>query len=354
MSAFKAEAFALSFALVARSASAACDLGDEEFYSRQDKAELAACIAAGQDMAVPALMDETPLGIALLVGTDIDFVTVLWDEAARRGATVGVLPDGMTLFHRLAANGDAAMVQHFGTLLLDAGSDPSLPFGTLLGQDLSDVAASIPQMLINSGVDVDTDFATRLMQAYLDGAAFDAGSAATAWILLDGMSHADLRWLPALKLLLAAGADVNTASDHGFTPLMRFCNVNRREADPPENALLDLMLEHGADPRAATPDGDTALHRIGQSGNVAAAQRLVEAGADPLALTKDGQSILHWLAHNKGSPEMLRYFLSLGVDPDLRDNSGQTALDAQLAKADNDPLKDPDLIAILREASTGN
>jgi ankyrin repeat protein len=55
-----------------------------------------------------------------------------------------------------------------------------------------------------------------------------------------------------VRLLLAAGADVNVTDVYGYTPLINFTMNGHVE-------IVRLLLEAGADVQAETVDGDTAL-----------------------------------------------------------------------------------------------
>lgn len=328
-----------------------CKLDSWEFYETQDASLLRECIAAGQDFATPAFMEETALSIALMVGTDLQFVQILWDEAAGRNVLNRLYPDGTSLLHRLAANDDPAITARFGNLLLDLGLDPTTPFGLILGENIGTVDASIPMLMMKQIRHPDIAFANRLVTTYISSPRFDKLSAQVNRILLDGASNADVDWLFAFDLLFTAGADVNHANESGWTPLLRLCNSGR--LDDSDNLLfLNILLQYGANPNTKNLDGDTALHRIAQRGNTVAAKRLVEAGANPLALNLAGKSVLHQLASNGGSPEMLEFFISQGVDPSLKDMQGDTALSLQLQKKDGDRLKDIKLIEILEQITS--
>src|SRR5262245_28033511 len=58
-----------------------------------------------------------------------------------------------------------------------------------------------------------------------------------------------------IALLLQAGADVDTRSESGWTPLMRACDTGALEA-------AQLLLDAGADVNARNDEGYTALGRV--------------------------------------------------------------------------------------------
>lgn len=349
----KAGYFLSSLCVMASPLWAGCDLSDLAFYERQDRAELAACIAAGQDFAAPVTpkelgASEPPLALALWLGSDVEFVQMLWDAAARHAPPDQLMADGLTPLHWLALNENAPVRNHFLRPMLAAGMDPSLPYGTLLGQDLDAAGISIPERMLWGGKLTDPELATALMQACVAGAAFDPGSAAAEKVLDSAAT-----WLPgpeAVEILLAAGVDANARSKSGWTPLLHFSNRNLKSTAP-ENRILEALLAHGADPRATNDDGETALHRIAQSSNVAGAKLLVAAGADPLARDAKGATALHQHAQNWPKPEMTRYLLELGIDPRQPDAAGLRAIDYQLRRAEGDQFRVPEVIAILEAAA---
>ncbi|MEO6246397.1 MAG: ankyrin repeat domain-containing protein, partial [Opitutaceae bacterium] len=123
-------------------------------------------------------------------------------------------------------------------------------------------------------------------------------------------------------------------------------------------AAVARLLEQGANPNAASPTGETALHWATQGGDVAVAQRLLKAGtkvganrygvtpliaacrrgdaamikllleadADVNGTTPDGRTPL-MVAAQTGKPEAVRILLARGADPNARERSqSQTAL----------------------------
>jgi len=163
-------------------------------------------------------------------------------------------------------------------------------------------------------------------------------------------------------LLIERGADVNRANKGGWTPLyLAVDNRNIEGGDypvpKPDLDHLDLikaLLAKGANPNAKVKDntltrtiftmqwffedGATPFIRASQSSDVALMKLLLEKGADVKAVTANGDSALTasagigWVdgVTYERSPaenlEAVRLLLDLGVDPNHANNEGRTPL----------------------------
>jgi ankyrin repeat protein len=87
------------------------------------------------------------------------------------------------------------------------------------------------------------------------------------------------------RQLVAAGADVNRPSRNAIhvAPL-------HSAVESGSLALLNLLLEHGAQPDAVEFLGATPLHSAAARGNRRMVERLLAAGADPRRKTNDGKT----------------------------------------------------------------
>jgi uncharacterized protein len=166
---------------------------------------------------------------------------------------------------------------------------------------------------------------------------------------------ADMDHLEFIKLLIDRGADVNaricgvesTPEDckgdstetrtiftmqwlyeAGATPFLRAA----QSADLP---LLKLLLAHGANPKIATSNGDTALmvaSGIGwvegvtfewsEADNLETVKMCLDLGIDPNLANKDGRTALHGAAH-KGRNAVVQLLVDRGAKLDAHDNGSR-------------------------------
>jgi ankyrin repeat protein len=159
-----------------------------------------------------------------------------------------------------------------------------------------------------------------------------------------------------VRYLLEQGADPNIPNKNGLTPLDHACGRNKAVATTLAKLLLDhgalvnpkrsgsshitsldwaissdnteltkLLIEHGADIKAAYDTGETPLHTAANRGDLEIAKLLIDHGADVNAKLKDGWTPLYYAAYSSRK-EMVELLLTHGADINGVDIHGKTPL----------------------------
>ena len=86
--------------------------------------------------------------------------------------------------------------------------------------------------------------------------------------------------------------------------------------------MVSTLLESGADPNTALPEGETTLMTAARTGDVATLDTLIAAGADVNAREGwKGQTALMWAAHENNGPAV-GALLAAGAERDARSSAG--------------------------------
>ena len=165
----------------------------------------------------------------------------------------------------------------------------------------------------------------------------------------------DMDHLEFIKLLLSRGANVNARIcgvestsqrckgdstetrtiftmqwlyEDGATPFLR-------AAQSGDVTVMKLLLEHGADPKLATTNGDTALmvaagigwvdgvtFEWSEAENLEAVKMCLDLGIDPNIADDDGRTALHGAAH-KGRNDVVRLLVEHAAKLDARDKGSR-------------------------------
>jgi len=122
-----------------------------------------------------------------------------------------------------------------------------------------------------------------------------------------------------VELLLQNGANPNLSDNENITPL-HYAAMNGYEN------IVKLLLQNGANPNLSHNENIAPLHWAILKGYLNIAKLLLEAGADPNETTKSGLTSLH-IASQKGNMEIIKRLLeSDKIDPNKLDAGGYSPL----------------------------
>jgi hypothetical protein len=145
------------------------------------------------------------------------------------------------------------------------------------------------------------------------------------------------------RLLLAAGADPNSARNHRQGRPLHYAADGYIQS-PSFNAASQVktircLLDAGADLHAADKNGATALHRAVRTRCAAAVECLLQASADPTARNLPGATPFHLAVQNSGrggsgdqaaraaQRRIIESMLAHGISPTIKDARGKSVLD---------------------------
>ena len=149
------------------------------------------------------------------------------------------------------------------------------------------------------------------------------------------------RNLPALKLFMAGGMDVNVKGEFGEPALS---NVMA----PSQVEVAQFLLDHGADVNVGLDEGNAPLWYAVQSSNMEMIRVLLAKGAVPDVVSKgstsEGKTPLMVAVYYE-NVEMVKTLLAHQARVDLSDKQGNTALSIAKGKGN------AEIVGLLQEAS---
>jgi ankyrin repeat protein len=143
-------------------------------------------------------------------------------------------------------------------------------------------------------------------------------------IVSRGVYDSEEQGVGTARLLLERGMDVNARRKDGWTTLHWAAFKGRVE-------VAQVLLDHGANTKLETDEGETALHVVSrgvydsQEQGVSTVLLLLKRGVDVNALDKKGWTSLHWAAF-KGRVKVAQVLLDHVANTKLETDEGGTAL----------------------------
>jgi cytohesin len=125
-------------------------------------------------------------------------------------------------------------------------------------------------------------------------------------------------WLRVATYLLDHGAEVN-GSQNGFAAL-------HAAADAGNRAMVDLLLNRGADVNAVAGNSGTPLCLAAKNGFQAVIEVLLAHKADVNASTSENLETPLYLSARQHQPKTIQMLLAAGANPNLENHNGVTAL----------------------------
>lgn len=137
------------------------------------------------------------------------------------------------------------------------------------------------------------------------------------------------------RALLDMGADVHAGPAHGMLPPMFLAAGIGFEK-------LSIVRDAGGDPRGQFAGGNSCLHFAVMSGDPRCVRAVAAMGVDPELRDERGMTALHtWFETTSAAPQpddvrfsMIEAFAAIGADMESRDDQGKTALHLALERND--------------------
>jgi len=129
--------------------------------------------------------------------------------------------------------------------------------------------------------------------------------------------------LEMVKYFVAQGCDVNARNNYGDTPLHKVVSRN------PNVEILQYLLSQGADIHAKNDNGQTPLHKAASLSHPTNSKYFIDRGIGFHEMEFDECTVLtHASFHPdfEDNVDVLRYLISIGADPNVKDADGKTPL----------------------------
>lgn len=299
------------------------------------------------------------------------------DALIAAGADVGArLRSGFTALFFAVREGRSAVVRR----LLDAGCDVNDVMKT---NEPSRFARGNVQLtpLLMAVENGHFELAKRLLAAGADPNAQPAGYTALhaiSWVRRpirgDGnpppIGSGKLSSLDMVRILVAAGADVNARLERGNSELGRFSYTGSTPfllaAQASDLPLMKLLVQLGADPEVPNVDGSTPLLAatgVGALGDgdesagteeesIAATNFLLDLGADINAVDRNGETVMHGAAYQSRA-DLAKLLVDRGADIDVwnhENRAGWTPLVIALGYRPGNFRPSPATIEVIEDA----
>ena len=295
----------------------------------------------GQTALMWAAAENHEKVVELLVAGGADVHARTMGGSAYLRAGIGAADYTPILFAaRIGATEAARVLLDNGANVNDVGLDGSTPLLVATHQGRWELA----HFLLSRGADPNLDGGAGFLPLHWASGLFDKGisgaigSKPEKYQRLGGKGTGKLE---LVKDLLAHGADPNlrvakkpspAGNAPGATPFVLAAQAGER-------AIMQALLDAGADPQLATDDQTTPLMAAAGFGRrpypphnatteaaaLEAAELALEAGNDITAANDDGETALHWAAH-WGKDSMVRWLVDHGARVNAMNKRGQTPL----------------------------
>ena len=274
------------------------DKNDQALWKAVHEADLAATAIALHQGGNPNITDgdDCPVLFYAISTGDAKLVKLLIEKGAKIDTES---PDGLTPLMRAVCDQHESVVK----ILIEKGCSVSQFNQTTGDYPINEAAltghAGILSFLLNQGADANsrtgrghTPLITILGQQALPIASPTDVEGDEYKVAASRMNldRGNAKWL--IKLLLDAGANPNHAEFNGFSALMIASVLD--DAD-----LILQLCEHGAKLNATNTEGNTPLMAAAHFGNVNAMKALIEKGANPRAKDAEDETALD-IAKNNG------------------------------------------------------